>query len=89
LSIIHVNFRDKEHYALIREVEAQLLGFGLDHRSIVVPADAIACALDEVRHYTDAAERKQALLKLEEHFTQRLSTPVTVAAQLNLGKPKA
>ncbi len=71
MTIINVNFRDKEHYALVKLVEAQLEIFGLNTYAMQVPEDAIACALDEVKVFPDAKMRKIALEKLEEHFRQR------------------
>ncbi len=89
MSVIHVNFRDKDHYALLRKVEEQLQHFGFDSFAHVIPDDAIACALDEVRQFTDQGERRTALLKLEDHFRKRrnaeLPTPIGTAHS----KPKS
>ncbi|MCX6131097.1 MAG: hypothetical protein NTX25_18825 [Proteobacteria bacterium] len=68
MTVLHVDFRDKEHYVLLREIEAQLQIFGLDFHKIKIPSDAIACALDEVRHFSNLDQRKQTLLRLEQHF---------------------
>jgi len=88
MSIIHVNFRDKDHYMLVRKVEEQLHHFGFESMGAAIPEDAIACALDEVRQFKDQEERKSALIKLEEHFRKRrmAETPTPIgSAQV---KPK-
>jgi len=87
MSVIHIDFRDKEHYTLVRKVEEQLLSFGFESMSVPIPEDAIACALDEVKKFTNAEQRKAALIKLEEHFRKRrqAETPIPLAAH---SKPK-
>ena len=87
LSVLQVNFSDKEHYALVREVEVQLQNFGLQPRHAKIPADAIACALDEVRQFPDLETRKQALIKLEHHFLARLHGPRVEASPLSKNRP--
>ncbi len=87
MSVIHIDFRDKEHYRLTRLVEEQLESFGLDPSSTPIPDDAIACALDEVKKFASAQDRKAALIKLETHFRQRrhAERPIPIAAA---SKPK-
>lgn len=68
--IIYVDFRDKEFYAILREVEPQLRSFGFDGEHDLIPADAIACALDEVRSFRNSDERVRVLKKLEEHYAR-------------------
>ena len=87
MSVIHIDFRDKEHYALVRKVEEQLQGFGFDSMAAVIPEDAIACALDEVKKFANAEQRKAALVKLEAHFRKRRhdETPISLHAHV---KPK-
>lgn len=68
--IIYVDFRDKEFYAILREVEPQLKSFGFDGEHDLIPADAIACALDEVRSFRSNEERVRVLKKLEGHYAQ-------------------
>jgi hypothetical protein len=88
MSVIHIDFRDKEHYALVRKVEEQLTSFGFDSVTQPIPEDAIACALDEVKKFASPEQRKAALLKLEEHFRKRFeaATPIPITAH---SKPKS
>jgi hypothetical protein len=89
MSVIHIDFRDKEHYRLTRLVEEQLESFGLDPTNMPIPDDAIACALDEVKKFTNAGDRKAALVKLETHFRQRREAgmPIPIAAAHTKPKP--
>lgn len=89
MSVIHIDFRDKEHYRLTRLVEEQLESFGLDPTNMPIPEDAIACALDEVKKFASAGDRKAALVKLETHFRQRrrAEMPIPIAAAHTKPKP--
>jgi hypothetical protein len=89
MSVIHIDFRDKEHYRLTRLVEEQLESFGFDTTSTPIPEDAIACALDEVKKFANNQDRKAALLKLENHFRQRRQAemPIPIAAAQTKPKP--
>jgi hypothetical protein len=89
MSVIHIDFRDKEHYRLTRLVEEQLESFGLDPTNMPIPDDAIACALDEVKKFANAGDRKAALVKLETHFRQRreAAMPIPIAAAHTKPKP--
>jgi hypothetical protein len=89
MSVIHIDFRDKEHYRLTRLVAEQLESFGLDPTNVPIPDDAIACALDEVKKFANAGDRKAALIKLESHFRQRHESerPIPIAAAQTKPKP--
>lgn len=87
MSVIHIDFRDKEHYRLTRLVEEQLESFGFDMTSMPIPEDAIACALDEVKKFPNAQERKAALLKLETHFRQRQKAEMPIPIIATKPKP--
>lgn len=68
VSVISVNFRDREYLNAIAAVESLLLEWGFDLK-LKLPADAIACALDEVVPVSIAPHSKRLLLlRLEEHF---------------------
>jgi hypothetical protein len=88
MTVIHVNFRDKEHYALLRKVEEQLLHFGFDSFLSAIPDDAIAVAMDEVRQFNDPIQRKAALMKLEEHFRKRRQASIPTPIGSAQTKPK-
>jgi hypothetical protein len=89
MTVIHIDFRDKEHFRLTRLVTEQLESFGFDTASMPIPEDAIACALDEVKKFASTADRKAALLKLENHFRQQHAEelPIPMAAALTKPKP--
>ena len=71
--LIYIDFRDKDLQALIVQIDQQLVLFGLDPATDLVPADAIACALDEVRAFSDPKARANILHRLERFFTRRRS----------------
>ncbi|HYX31949.1 MAG TPA: hypothetical protein VE954_02460 [Oligoflexus sp.] len=89
MSVIHIDFRDKEHYLLVRLVEEQLDSFGFDIAANPIPEDAIACALDEVKKFATSDLRKAALVKLEAHFRKRRQAemPIPIAASQTKPKP--
>jgi len=89
MSVIHIDFRDKEHYILVRQVEEQLESFGFDANASVIPEDAIACALDEVKKFANAELRKNALQKIETHFRKKRQAelPIPIAAAHTKPKP--
>lgn len=89
MSVIHIDFRDKEHYALVRLVEEQLQSFGFDSMSVAIPEDAIACALDEVKKFANGELRKAALVKLEAHFRKRRQAEMPIPIAAAQTKPKA
>lgn len=89
MSVIHIDFRDKEHYALLRLVEEQLHSFGFDTMMAAIPEDAIACALDEVKKFASEELRRAALLKLEAHFRKRRQSETPIPITVGQIKPKA
>lgn len=64
MTVIHVDFKDREFWAVKKEVETKLEDWGLEPQKLV-PNDAIACALDEVRFYENFDDRLDVLKKLE------------------------
>ncbi|WP_141735589.1 hypothetical protein [Oligoflexus tunisiensis] len=88
MSVIHIDFRDKEHYRLARLVEEQLESFGFNTTSMRIPDDAIACALDEVKKFANTTDRKAALIKLENHFRQRHEADLPIPIATAHIKPK-
>jgi hypothetical protein len=88
MSVIHIDFRDKEHYRLVRLVEQQLDSFGFDPAALPVPEDAIACALDEVKKFANDELRKAALMKLEAHFRKRRQAEMPIPIAASQTKPK-
>lgn len=91
MSVIHIDFRDKEHFLLVRQVEEQLESFGFDTTAAVIPEDALACALDEVKKFANAELRKAALQKIETHFRKKYEAelPIPIAGAHTQPKPKA
>lgn len=88
MTVIHIDFRDKEHYTLLRKVEDQLHSFGFDSPHAAIPEDAIACALDEVKKFSNAELRQAALLKIEEHFRKRRLSETAIPIHTAQTKPK-
>ena len=66
VSVIRVNFKDREFITLKKEVVERLVEWGLDPRLLEVPKDAIACALDEVKQFDSEKSRLEILLRLED-----------------------
>jgi hypothetical protein len=89
MSVIHIDFRDKEHYILVRQVEEQLESFGFDVSASVIPEDAIACALDEVKKFANVELRKAALQKIETHFRKKYVAELAIPIATVHTKPKA
>lgn len=69
--LILVDFKDKALHSLIEDVNQRLQVFGFDSTQDLIPADAIACALDEVRIFADQESYREVLLKVEEAFERR------------------
>ncbi len=69
--LILVDFEDKSLHSLIDAVSQCLQSFGFDVATDLIPPDAIACALDEVRVYGDQKSYREVLVKLEDAFARR------------------
>ena len=69
MTIIHVNFKKNPLESVQSDVVDKLKEWGLDPDQIQVPADALACALDEVRIYETLEARNDVLLQLESLLT--------------------
>ena len=71
VSVIRVNFKDREFITLKKEVVERLVEWGLDPRLLDVPKDAIACALDEVKQFDSQQSRLEILLRLEDTLSNQ------------------
>ena len=67
MAVIHINFHDRDFITLIAAIEDQLAAWQLTS-SVRIPADAIACAFDEICSEASGAEKRQLLIRLEDHF---------------------
>lgn len=69
--LILVDFQDKSLHRLIEEVNQRLSAYGFDSSCDLIPADAIACALDEVRIFSDQESYARLLNRVEAAFARR------------------
>ena len=68
MTVIHVNFADREFENIFKQVRDKLEEWGLLDRSSKLPDDAIACALDDLIYFPDLEKRLIILKRLESAF---------------------
>ncbi len=76
--LILVDFKDKSLYRLIEEVTRRLSLYGFDCYEDDIPADAIACALDEVRKFNHAETYREILIKVEAAIERRRAQHLSI-----------